>query len=52
MRKWSDTAIYGGWLFPLGKHLEFDPYYKHQNNTGKKPNQQLNQFGMAVSWYF
>jgi len=51
-RKWSDTAIYGGWLVPLGRHVEFDPYYEHQNNTGKKPNQQLNQFGIAVSLYF
>lgn len=51
-KKWSDTAIYAGCLFPLGKHLEFDPYYEHQNNTGKKPNQQLNQFGMVLGLYF
>jgi len=51
-RKWSDTAIYAGCLLPLGKHLEFDPYYEHQNNTGKSPNQQLNQFGLVLSLYF
>jgi hypothetical protein len=51
-RKWSDTAIYGGCLFPLGKHLELDPYYEHQNNTGKSPNQQLNQLGIVLSVYF
>ena len=51
-RKWSDTAIYAGCLFPLGKHMEFDPYYEHQNNTGKSPNQQLNQFGLVLSLYF
>jgi hypothetical protein len=51
-KKWSDTAIYAGCLFPLGKHLEFDPYYEHQNNTGKKPNQQLNQLGVVLSLYF
>lgn len=50
--KWSDTAIYAGCLFPVGKHLEFDPYYEHQNNTGKSPNQQLNQFGLVLSLYF
>jgi hypothetical protein len=50
--KWSDTAIYAGCLFPIGKHLEFDPYYEHQNNTGKRPNQQLNQLGLALGIYF
>jgi Protein of unknown function (DUF2490) len=51
-RKWSDTAIYAGCLFPLGKHLEFDPYYEHQNQTGKRPNEQLNQFGLALNVHF
>lgn len=50
--KWSDTAIYAGCLFPLGKHVEFNPYYEHQNNTGKHPNQQLNQLGLMLSLYF
>lgn len=50
--KWSDTAIYAGCLFPIGKHLEFNPYYEHQNNTGKSPNQQLNQLGLVLSLYF
>jgi len=43
-RKWSETAIYAGCLFPMGKHIELDPYYEHQNNTGRSPNQQLNDF--------
>jgi hypothetical protein len=50
--KWADTAIYAGCLFPLGKHFEFNPYYEHQNNTGKKPNQQLNQLGLILNLYF
>jgi hypothetical protein len=50
--KWSDTAIYAGCLFPLGKHVEFNPYYEHQNNTGKSPNQQLNQLGLILSLFF
>jgi hypothetical protein len=50
--KWSDTAIYAGCLFPIGKHTELNPYYEHQNNTGKKPNQQLNQLGLMLSLYF
>jgi hypothetical protein len=47
--KWSDTAIYAGCLFPVNKHFELDPYYEHQNNTGKRPNQQLNQLGLVLS---
>jgi Protein of unknown function (DUF2490) len=50
--KWSDTAIYAGCLLPVGKHVEFNPYYEHQNNTGKSPNQQLNQLGLVLSLYF
>jgi len=25
--KWSDTALYAGCVFPLGRHAGFDPYY-------------------------
>jgi hypothetical protein len=50
--KWSDTAIYAGCMFPIGKHVELNPYYEHQNNTGKSPNQQLNQMGLILSLYF
>jgi hypothetical protein len=50
--KWSDTALYAGCLFPIGKHLEFDPYYEHQNNTGKSPNQQLDQLGIILNLFF
>jgi len=51
-KKWSTTALYAGCLFPIGKHVQFDPYYEHQNNTGKHPNQQLNQFGLVLNLYF
>jgi len=50
--KWSDTAIYAGCLLPIGKHVEFNPYYEHQNNTGKHPNQQLNQLGLMLNLFF
>jgi hypothetical protein len=36
----------------MGKHVEFNPYYEHQNNTGKKPNQVLNQLGLQLSFFF
>jgi len=44
-KKWSTTALYAGSIFPAGKHIEFNPYYEHQNVTSKRPNQQFNQFG-------
>jgi len=50
--KWSDTAIYAGCIFPIGKRLEVNPYYEHQNNTGKSPNHQLNQLGLMLNLYF
>jgi len=50
--KWSTTAIYAGCLFPIGKRFEFDPYYEHQNNTGKTPNQQIEQLGLTLRIFF
>jgi Protein of unknown function (DUF2490) len=51
-QKWSTTALYAGGSLPLGKHFEIEPYYEHQNNTGKSPNQQLNQLGLILGLYF
>jgi hypothetical protein len=39
-------------LFPVGKHVEFDPYYEHENNTGKSPNQQANAVGLILNLYY
>jgi hypothetical protein len=50
--KWSDTALYAGCRFPIRKHAVFNPYYEHQNETGKPPNQQLNQLGLILALYF
>ena len=50
--KLSTTALYVGCLFPVGKHVQFDPYYEHENNTGKKPNQQVNAAGLILNLYF
>ena len=38
--KWANTAIYMGCLFPISRHVEINPYYEHQNQTGSSPNQQ------------
>jgi len=48
-RKWTDTALTVGCDFPLGKHLDVEPYYEHQNITSSTPNQQYNQFGLVLN---
>jgi hypothetical protein len=50
--KWSTTDLYSGCLFPVGRHVQFNAYYEHENNTGKKPNQQTNDIGLAVYLFF
>jgi uncharacterized protein DUF2490 len=50
--KWSTTSFYAGCLFPVGKHVEFNSYYEHDNNTGKHPNQQVNSAGLALYFFF
>jgi hypothetical protein len=50
--KLSTTALYAGCLLPVHKHFELDPYYEHENITGKRPNQQLNRFGIVLNFYF
>jgi hypothetical protein len=50
--KVSTTELYAGTNLPLGKHIDLDPYYEHQNNTGKKPNKQVNGLGLTLSLYF
>jgi hypothetical protein len=50
--KWSTTAIYGGAIFPVGKKIELNPYYEHQNSTGLSPNQQINALGLILNLFF
>jgi hypothetical protein len=50
--KWSTTDLYAGCLFPVGKHVQFNTYYEHENNTGKRPNQQTYDIGLALYLFF
>jgi hypothetical protein len=50
--KWSTTSLYAGCYIPVGKYVQFNSYYEHDNNTGKKPNQQVNSIGLALYLYF
>jgi len=51
-QKWSTTALYAGFSVPLLKQIQIEPYYEHQNNTGKNPNQKLNQLGLVLELFF
>ena len=50
--KWSTTSDLCRLPLPVGKHVQFNPYYEHDNNTGKKPNEQVNSIGLAMYLYF
>jgi len=50
--KWSTTQLEAGGIFPIGSHVQMDAYYEHQNNTGKKPNEQVNDIGLAAHLFF
>ena len=50
--KWSTTSLYAGSLFPVGKHVQFNAYFEHDNNTGKHPNRQVNSVGLVLNLYF
>jgi hypothetical protein len=50
--KWSTTDLYAGCQFPAGNHLQFNIYYEHENNTGKKPNQSKNEIGLTLNLFF
>jgi hypothetical protein len=50
--KWSTTSLYAGSLFPVGKHVQFNTYFEHDNNTGKHPNRQVNSVGLVLNLYF
>jgi hypothetical protein len=50
--KISSTNLYAGCLLPVNKHIEFDPYCEHENNTGKRPNEQVNAIGLILDLFF
>lgn len=50
--KWSTTTEFAGCLLPVGKHVEFNPYYEHENDTGRHPNKSTNSIGLALYLFF
>lgn len=51
-KKWSDTALCLGTKFPIKKHTEIEPYYQHENHTGRAPNRQVEALGLKLNLYF
>ena len=51
-RKWSRISETLGAAFPIGKHIEIEPYYEHQHDTSKSPNHQINALGISLNLYF
>ena len=50
--KWSTTALYAGSIFPVGKYVEFNLYYEHENNTGGNKNHPVNAIALALYLFF
>jgi hypothetical protein len=43
-------VAYAGCLLPVGKHVQFNPYYEHDNETGKKSTAPVIQ--LVLRWIF
>ena len=50
--KWSTTRIFAGCLLRVTRRTQLDTYYEHVNETGVRPNRQVNAAGLIVSLYF
>jgi len=50
--KWSTTDLYAGCLFPVGKHVQVNPYYEHENNTGTQTSKPKTYIGLAMYLFF
>jgi hypothetical protein len=50
--KFSSTSIEAKCNFPITKSIQLSADWEHQNNTGKKPNKQINNVGLGAHFYF
>jgi len=50
--KVSRTALIGGSSFPITRHIEFESYFEHQNDSGGSSNRTVNAVGMVANLYF
>jgi hypothetical protein len=50
--KISRTALIAGSSFPITRHLEFEGYLEHQNDSGGSSNRTVNAVGVVANIYF
>lgn len=50
--KFSSTSVEAKCNFPITKYIQLSADFEHQNNTGKKPNKQINNVGLGLHFYF
>ena len=50
--KISRTALIAGSSFPITRHLEFEGYFEHQNDSGGSSNRTVNAVGVVANVYF
>jgi hypothetical protein len=50
--KFSRTTEDVGSIFPVGKHVELEGYYEHENDTSKSPNRQTHALSAILNLYF
>lgn len=50
--KVSRTALIVGSAFPITRHIEFESYLEHQNDSGGSSNRTVNAVGVVVNLYF
>jgi hypothetical protein len=50
--KWSRTTEDVGFIFPIRRRGEIEPYYQHMNDTSKSANRQTHGIGLTLSLYF
>jgi hypothetical protein len=48
---WNKNSYGGGVVFPVGKHLELEPYFQRDNDS-RSSTAQVNAVGFTISLYF
>ncbi len=52
VEKFSRTTEDVGFLFPIRRRAEIEPYYQHMNDTSTSPNRQTHGIGLTFNLYF
>jgi len=50
--KWNETSLSAGAVFPIKKHVEFEPYLQYENQTSTRRNQQFDILGLTLRLFF